>query len=186
MSLVEFISNIIDFMTDSFSKIGSINKSNNMDGTMDGSGTIVNFIEYPITGWNSVAKIDIQPGKWELHGYCAFVSNYPDLALIGIGLSESLGTCSPSIVQPIVIGQINTEDTSQPIYPTVLQYTGRTYGSESLNSVSSGSCHNMIVTVSEPTTYYLNYAILDDTMEDTYVYCQLTIHPLLSATCLGN
>lgn len=186
MSLIGIISNIINFMNDSFFKIGSVQKSNNMDGTLDGSGSIINLnVESPIVGWNSVAKIEIQPGKWELHGYCAFVSNYSDLALIGVGLSESLGTGDPAIVQPIVIGQINEENSSQPIYPTVLQYTGRTYGSESLYSVSSGTCHNMIVNINEPTTYYLNYAILDDYVEETFVNSQLTIHPLISVTCLG-
>jgi len=186
MSVVGIISHIIKYINYSFFKIGSVEKSNNMDGNMDGSGAIVDLnVEYPIIGWNSIAKIDLQPGKWELQGYCAIVSDYSDLALVGFGLSESLGS-GQSIAQPIIIGQINNDDTSQPVYPTILQYTGRTYGSESLYSLSAGTCQNMIINISEPTTYYLNYAILDDVMEDTFVNSELIIYPLISATCLGS
>lgn len=187
MSIVRIISNIINYTNYSFSRIGSVETSNNMNGTLDGSGSIVDLnVDDPIVGWNSVAKIVIAPGKWELRGYCAVVSNYTDLALVGVGLSQTLGTGSDAIVNPITIGQINTADAAQPIYPTVLQYIGRTYGSESLYSVSSGTCHTMIVNISEPTTYYLNYAVLDDNLETTFVNSKLTISPLLTATYLGS
>jgi hypothetical protein len=165
-------------------KIGSVVKANNIDGTFDTYGSIVTQVSSPIIGWNSIAKIDLPDGKWQLDGYCAFISNYTDLALVGFGLSDSSGNGELyPIENPIIVGQNNYQDDSQPIYPTILQYIGRTYGSETLNSGSAGTCQNMVV--NGPVTYYLNYAVLDDTTGDTFIGSNLTINPLLSATRLG-
>ena len=176
----------INQLTTAMSNLGSIEESHNMDGNMDGSGAIVNpNVLFPIRGWNSVARIDLPTGKWHLNGYCAFTSTYTDLALIGFGLSDSSGNGSQyPIIIPLIIGKNNNQDNSQPLRPTILQYIGRTFGSETLNSSAAGPCHSMVL--SGPVTYYLNYAILDDTTENTFVGSELIINPLLVATRVGT
>jgi hypothetical protein len=134
-----------------------------------------------------------------IDGYCGFVSNYTDLALIGFGIStsnknadlsgnfvnsnEEQGSSIINVQNPIVVGGVNNQNPAQPAYPTILQYIGRTFGSETLNSGTAGTCQNMVVT--GPGTYYLNYAILDDQNNDTFLRSDLSIYPLLSATRLN-
>jgi hypothetical protein len=176
-------------LTTAMNSLGSNIKSHNMDGDMDGSGTIVIQVSSPIIGWNSIAKIDLPAGKWHIDGYCAFTSNYTDLALIGFGLSDSSGNGGLYPIEiPVRVGENNNQDNSQPSHPTILGYIGRTYGSEILSSGTAGSCLPIIVNVESGSfaTYYLNYAILDDTSESTFVGSDLIINPLLSAIQVGT
>ena len=127
--------------------------------------------------------MDVPAGLWRVDGYCSFISNYSDLALIAFGLSPNQGTGAIAVTSPVIVGRANTVDNTQPVYPTISQYVGRTYGSEMLNSGVAETCVSEVVT--GPVTYYMNYGLLDDTNSDTFVGTELTISPLLSATRLN-